>query len=76
MDECAEKEKFNTLLEVRLYEPLTKNATTTTETQMQKPLLKIGPFSQVNLKQMETPHHSKLKHLYRLPKIHKPEVPL
>jgi hypothetical protein len=47
MDECAEKEKFNTLLEVRLYEPLTKNATTTTETQMQKPLLKIGPFSQV-----------------------------
>jgi hypothetical protein len=36
MDECAEKEK-----------PLTKNATTTTERQMQKLLLKIGLLSPV-----------------------------
>jgi hypothetical protein len=29
-----------------------------------------------NLKQTATPHHSELVHLYRLPQIHKTEVPL
>jgi hypothetical protein len=74
--ESKYKGKLNILLESRVYEPLPEDPTAKVERRIQKLLSKHKTTLPIDLKYKLTPNHSKLPHVYRLPKIHKPDIPL
>jgi hypothetical protein len=75
-DEFKYKDKVNTLLESGAYEPLPKDPTAEVERKLQKLLSKHKTTLLIDLKYKPTPYHSKPLHLYSLPRIHKPDIPL
>jgi hypothetical protein len=77
LEVCPEyKAKLNTLLSSEVYEPLPKDPTAKVERKIHKLLSKHTTALPTDLKRKLTPHHSKPPHLYGLPKIHKPDIPL
>jgi hypothetical protein len=75
-DASKHKEKLNTLLGSGVYEPLPKDPTAKVERKIQKLLSKHKSTLPIDLKHKLTLYHSKPPHLYGLPKIHKPDIPL
>jgi hypothetical protein len=75
-DESKYKEKLNTLLDSRVYEPLLKDPTPKVERKIWKLLSQHKTTLPVSVKHKLTPYHSKPPHLYGLPKIHKPDISL
>jgi hypothetical protein len=67
------KDKLNSLPESGVYEPLPEYPTAKVERKIQKFLSKHIP---IDLKHKLTPYHNKPPHLYGLPKIQKPDIPL
>jgi hypothetical protein len=76
LDESKYNDKINTLLESGVYEPLPKHPTAKIERKVQQILAKHKTVLPTEMKQKLTPYHSKPPHLYGLPKIHKPDIPL
>jgi hypothetical protein len=74
--ESKYKEKLNTLLEFGVYEPVPKNDAAKVERKIQKLLSKHKTALPTGLKHKLTPYHNRPPHLYGLPKIHKPDIPL
>jgi hypothetical protein len=68
--------KIFSLLESGVYEPLKKDPTSQIERKIQRLLSKHKSILSTDLKRKLTPYHSKPPHLYGLPKIHKPDIPL
>jgi hypothetical protein len=75
LDKSKYKDKLNTSLESRVYEPLPKDPTTKVERKVQKLLSHHRTALLADLKQL-TPYHSRPPHLYGLPKIQKLYIPL
>jgi hypothetical protein len=69
-------EKLNILLESGVCEPFPKDPTAKVERKLQKLLSKYKTTLSIDVKHKLTPYHSKPLHLYGLPKIHKPDIPL
>jgi hypothetical protein len=76
LDNSEYKDKLNTLLKSGDYELLPKDPTAKVERKIQKHLSKHKNTLPIDLKRKLTLYHNKLPHLYGLPKIHKPDVPL
>jgi hypothetical protein len=76
LEESEYKEKLNTLLESGVYEPLSKDPTAKVERNVPKLLSKHKTALPTVLKHRLTPYHSKPPHLYALPRVHKPDIPL
>jgi hypothetical protein len=76
LDEFKYNDKINTLLESGIYEPMPKDPTAKVERKVQQILAKYKTVLPTEVKRKLTPYHSKLPHLYGLPKIHKPDIPL
>jgi hypothetical protein len=76
LNESTYKEKITSLLESGVYEILCKDPTSQIERKIWKLLTKHKTVIPAALKRKLTPYHSKLPHLYGLPKIHKPDIPL
>jgi hypothetical protein len=74
-DESKYKDKLNTLQESGVYEPLLKNPTAKVERRIKKLLYRHKTTILIDLKYKLTPYHTK-PHLYGLPKIHEPDIPL
>jgi hypothetical protein len=76
-NESAYKEKISDLLEPEVYETLSKDSMAQIERKIRQLLIKqhktVFP---VALKRKLSPYHNKHPHLYGLPKIHKPDIPL
>jgi hypothetical protein len=75
-DELKYKKKLNTLLESRDDEPLPKDPTAKVERKVQKLLCTHKTAGPADIKQKLTLYHSRPPHVYGLPKIHKPDIPL
>jgi hypothetical protein len=75
-NESTYKEKISSLLESGVYEILPKDPTSQIERKIRQLLTKHKTVLPVALKRKLTPYHSKPPHLYGLPKIHKPDIPL
>jgi hypothetical protein len=73
--ESTYTERTSSLLESGVYEILCKDPTTQTERKKRKLLTKHKTILPAALKRKLTRNHSKPPHLYRLPKIHKPDTP-
>jgi hypothetical protein len=67
---------MNTLLDSGVYEPLPKDPTAKVEWKREILLSKHKTTLSIDLEHKLTPYHSKPPHLYGLPKIHKPDIPL
>jgi hypothetical protein len=78
LDEPKYKNKFNTLLDSGVYEPLPKDPTAKVEGKVEKLLSKHKTALHADLKHKLTPYHRKLPHLqvYGLHKIHRPDIPV
>jgi hypothetical protein len=76
LDEIKYREKINTLLMSGVYETLSRNSTAKDERKVQQLLAKYEIVLPAEVKRKFTPYHSKPPHLYVLPKIHKPYIPL
>jgi hypothetical protein len=76
LDESKYNDKINTLLESGVYEPMPKDPTAKVERKVQQILAKYKTVLPTEVKRKLTPYHSKPPHLYGLPKIHKPDIPL
>jgi hypothetical protein len=76
LNESTYKAKIFSLLEWGVYEPLHKDPTSRIERKIQKLLSKHKSVLPTDMKWKLTPYHSKPPHLYGLPKIHKPDIPL
>jgi hypothetical protein len=76
LDESKYNYKLNTLLESAVYELLCKGPTATIERKVQKLLSKHKTVLPTDIEHKLTPCHSRPPHLYGLPKIHKPDIPL
>jgi hypothetical protein len=76
LDESKYNDKINTLLESGAYEPVPKDPTAKVERKVQQILAKFKTVLPTEVKRKLTPYHSKPPHLYGLPKIHKPDIPL
>jgi hypothetical protein len=76
LDESKYKNKLITLLESRVHEPLPKDPTAKLRRKVYKLLSKHKSALSTDLKCKLTPYHSKSQHLYVLPKVHKPDIPL
>jgi hypothetical protein len=70
------KDKLNILLGSGIYEPLPKDFTAKVERRVQKLFSKHKTVLPTETKRELTPYHRKPPHLYGLPKIHKPDIPL
>jgi hypothetical protein len=76
LNESKYKDKLNTLLESRVYEPSLKDPTAKVERKVQNLLPEHKTALLAGLKHKLTPYHRKSPHLYGLSKIHKPGIPL
>jgi hypothetical protein len=76
LDKSVYKDKLNSLLESGVYEPLPKDPTTKIERKIRMLLSKHKTALPTELKLRFTPYYSKPRHLYGLPKVHKPDIPL
>jgi hypothetical protein len=76
LDESKYKDKLITLLESTVNEPLPKDPTAKLRRKVYKLLSKHKTALSNNLKCKLTPYNSKPPHLYGLPKVHKPDIPL
>jgi hypothetical protein len=76
LDDSEYRNKLNLVLDSGVYEPLSKDPTKIVERKVQKILPKHKAALPTGLKHKLTPYHSKPPHFYRLPKIHKPRIPL
>jgi hypothetical protein len=76
LDNSEYKDKLNTLLKSGDYELLPKDPTAKVERKTQKHLSKHKNTLPIDLKCKLTLYHNKLPHLYGLPKIHEPDIPL
>jgi hypothetical protein len=76
LNESTYNEKIFSLLEPEVYETLSKDPTAQIERKIRQLLTKHKTVIPVALKRKLTPYHSKPPHLYGLPKIHKPDIPL
>jgi hypothetical protein len=76
LDDSEYRNKLNHLLDSGVYELLSKDPMKTAERKVQKLLSKHKAALPTGLKHKLTPYHSKPLHLYGLPKIHKPGIPL
>jgi hypothetical protein len=76
LDESVYKDKLNSLLGSGVYEPLPKDPTAKIERKIQTILSKHKTALPTELKRKLTPYYSKPPHLYGLPKVHKPDIPL
>jgi hypothetical protein len=76
LDESKYKDKLNILLGSGIYEPLPKVPTAMVERRVQKLLSKHKTLLPTETKHELTPYHSQHPHLYGLPTIHKPGIPL
>jgi hypothetical protein len=74
LDESKYKDKFNTLLEYGVFEPLPRDLTAKMERKVQKHLSKYKTALPTDLKHKLTPYDRKPPYLYGLPKIHKPDI--
>jgi hypothetical protein len=68
--------KISSLLESEVYEILCKDPMSQIGRKIWKLHTKHKTVLATALKHKLTPYHSKPPHLYRLPKIHKPDIPL
>jgi hypothetical protein len=76
LDEYEYKDELNTILESEVYEHLPEDPTAKIESRIEKLLSKHKTTLPNYLKCKVTPYHGKPPHLYGLPKVHKPEIPL
>jgi hypothetical protein len=76
LNDSTYKQKIFSLLESGVYEPLKKDSTSQIERNIRRLLSKHKSILSTDLKRKLTPYHSKPLHLYGLPKIHKPDIPL
>jgi hypothetical protein len=76
LDELEYRDKFNTLLKSGVYEPLPKDPTAKFEKKIQQILAKYKTVLPAEVKRKLIPYHNKPPHLYGLPKIHEPDLPL
>lgn len=76
LDTALYKEKISETLQAGKYTLLNKDPTESFERKVASTLRKHKQFFSDKLRTRLTPHHSKTPHMYGLPKIHKPEVPL
>jgi hypothetical protein len=76
LHECEYQNKFNNSLGSGIYEQLSKDPTGTVTRKVWKLLSKCKAALFVDLKQKLTQYYSRPRHLYGMPKIHKPDVPL
>ena len=76
LNESTYKEKIASLLDASVYEILHKDPTAQIERKIWTLLTKHKTILPTTLKRKLTPYHSKPPHLYGLPKIHKPSIPL
>jgi hypothetical protein len=76
LNESTYKEKISSLLDSGVYEILRKDPTAQIERKIRTLLTKHKSVLPMALKRRLTPYHSKPPHLYGLPKIHKPDIPL
>jgi hypothetical protein len=76
LNESTYKEKISSLLEPEVYDTLSKNPTERIERKIRQLLTKHKTVLLFALKRKLTPYHSKPPHLYGLPKVHKPDIPL
>jgi hypothetical protein len=67
LDESKYKDKFNTLLESGVDEPLSKVPATKIERELQKLLFRHKTFLPTYLKHKLTPYHDELPHLCDFP---------
>jgi hypothetical protein len=75
-DESECKDKLNTLLKSAVYEHLPKDPTAKVVRKVQKILSEHKTDFPTLLKHRLTPYHNKPPHVYGLPNIHKPNIPL
>jgi hypothetical protein len=76
LNESPYKEMISSLLELVLYEIPRKDPTSQIERKIRTLLKKHKPVLASALKCKLTPYHNKHPHLYGLPKIHMPDIPL
>jgi hypothetical protein len=76
LNESTYKEKVSSLVESRVYYILHKDPSFQIERKIQKLLTIHKSVLPAALKHKLTSGHSKSPHLYGLPKIHKPDIPL
>ncbi|XP_054257628.1 uncharacterized protein LOC128982715 [Macrosteles quadrilineatus] len=76
LDTVTYEEKMLETLQSGQYTQLKKDPTETFERKIASTLRKHKKFFSDKQRTRLTPHHSKIPHMYGLPKIHKPNVPL
>ncbi|XP_054257427.1 uncharacterized protein LOC128982491 [Macrosteles quadrilineatus] len=76
LDTVTYEEKMLETLQSGKYTQLKKDPTETFERKIATTLRKHKKFFSDKQRTRLTPHHSKIPHMYGLPKIHKPNVPL
>jgi hypothetical protein len=76
LNDSTYKQKIFSLLESGVYETLKKDPTSQIERKIRRLLFKHKSILSTDLKRKLTSYHSKHPHLYGLPKIHKPDIPL
>ncbi|XP_054259833.1 uncharacterized protein LOC128984527 [Macrosteles quadrilineatus] len=76
LDTLTYEEKMLETLQSGQYTQLKKDPTETFERKIASTLRKHKKFFSDKQRTRLTPHHSKIPHMYGLPKIHKPNVPL
>ncbi len=76
LDTVVYKEKILNTLEAGKYTELKKDPTESFERKVASTLRKHKNFFTDKMRSRLTPHHSKIPHMYGLPKIHKPNIPL
>ncbi|XP_054259256.1 uncharacterized protein LOC128984000 [Macrosteles quadrilineatus] len=76
LDTVTYEEKMLETLQSGHYTQLKKDPTETFERKIASTLRKHKKFFSDKQRTRLTPHHSKIPHMYGLPKIHKPNVPL
>lgn len=76
LDAETYKEKITETLQAGKYTLLTKDPTESFERKVANTLRKHKALFSDKQRTRLTPHHSKIPHMYGLPKIHKPNVPL
>jgi hypothetical protein len=76
LDEIEYRNKIDTLLKSGDYETLSKDPAAKVERNIQQILAKYKSVLPAEVKRKLTPQHRKPPHLYGLPRIHKPDMPL
>ena len=76
LNEVDYQSKLNTLLQSGVYEPIEKDPTLKIERRIRCLLSKHKTSLPTRVKQSLSPYYTKPPHLYGLPKIHKPDIPL